>query len=66
MSILFDVIKKVKGKDIEKVTYITHEMRLKECRTCDKLLLTGNCSICGCFVKDKSKYKEESCPQNKW
>lgn len=66
MSILFDVIKTVKGKNIDKVTPITHTIRLDTCSQCKKLMRTGNCSICGCFVMDKAKYKEESCPLKKW
>lgn len=27
---------------------------------------SGNCKICGCFVNEKTKYKDESCPLNKW
>jgi len=39
---------------------------------CDKYLkLTGNCKVCGCFVKAKTKIKKrgnhiEKCPLNKW
>ena len=66
MSVLFDVIKTAKGKSIEKVTPITHSVRYGICRQCDDLMITGNCKICGCFVKDKTKCKQEKCPNGKW
>lgn len=66
MSLLFDVIKTTKGKSIAKVTPITHSVRYNICKNCDNYLITGNCKICGCFVKDKTKYKFEQCPQKKW
>jgi hypothetical protein len=30
------------------------------------LFNTGNCKICGCFVVEKAKYKDELCPIGKW
>jgi hypothetical protein len=30
------------------------------------LIKTGNCKICGCFVKLKTEYKDENCPLGKW
>jgi|DEB0MinimDraft_10_1074344.scaffolds.fasta_scaffold02741_4 hypothetical protein len=30
------------------------------------LTKTGNCKMCGCFVKLKTEYKDENCPLNKW
>lgn len=66
MSLLFDVIKKAKGKSIEKVNTNERLKRLTECKNCEHLLVTGNCKICGCFVTDKTKYKTEKCPINKW
>ena len=66
MSLLFDAVKTVKGKSIEKVTPITKNIRLDTCNACKRLMKTGNCSICGCFVRDKTNYKTEKCPINKW
>ena len=66
MSLLIDIIKKTKGKTIEKVCENTQKLRYAKCRTCENLLSTGNCKVCGCFVKDKAKYKGEQCPINKW
>jgi|1_EtaG_2_1085319.scaffolds.fasta_scaffold307932_2 hypothetical protein len=66
MSLLIDVIKKAKGKSIEKVMPIVRQKRLEVCNKCDELLKTGNCKKCGCFVSDKTKYKGERCPLNKW
>lgn len=66
MSLLIDLVKKVKGKPTDKVTVALYERRVATCKRCPKLLPTGNCSVCGCFVKDKAKYVGESCPLGKW
>lgn len=39
--------------------------RLEVCNTCP-LMQGGACTICGCFIKAKTKVKEEFCPENKW
>lgn len=66
MSLLFDIVKQVKGKSIEKTDIDTYKLRIATCKGCPELFPTGNCKICGCFVKDKAQYKEEKCPKNKW
>ncbi len=66
MSLIIDTVKKIKGKSTDKVTVETHKARLSKCYSCPSLLITGNCSTCGCFVKDKAKYIDESCPEKKW
>ena len=66
MSLLIDLVKKAKGKPTDKVTIALYERRIATCKGCPKLLPTGNCSVCGCFVKDKAKYVWESCPLKKW
>ena len=66
MSLLIDLVKKAKGKPTDKVTSSLHERRVAICGACPKLLPTGNCSVCGCFVKDKAKYVGEKCPIGKW
>lgn len=40
--------------------------RLDTCNGCDKLLSTGNCSVCFCYVKFKTKVRQEKCPLGKW
>lgn len=53
-----------------KVEYSTPEIqkkRLDICNGCPKLNKTINqCNECGCFVKQKVKYKKSSCPLGKW
>ena len=66
MSLLIDIVKNVKGKSTDKVSVDLHSTRVSICNKCPKLLITGNCSVCGCFVKDKAKYKNEKCPLKKW
>jgi hypothetical protein len=71
MSLLIDVVKRARGKNIDKVDYATYCQRLKKCNGCvisgkKGVLPTGNCRECGCFVKDKANYKDEKCPLNKW
>jgi hypothetical protein len=66
MSLLIDMVKNIKGKPTDKVSVDTHKARVSKCYSCPSLLITGNCSICGCFVKDKAKYVGESCPDGKW
>nr|WP_235596206.1 DUF6171 family protein [Leptospira weilii] len=29
-------------------------------------MLSERCSVCGCFVRLKTKLKQESCPIKKW
>ncbi|EKR55197.1 DUF6171 family protein (plasmid) [Leptospira interrogans] len=43
--------------------------RLEICLSCSLLLkgfLSERCSVCGCFVRLKTKLKQESCPIKKW
>lgn len=45
----------------------TYSTRLETCMSCPKLLtLTNQCGECLCFVKLKTKLKQESCPLLKW
>ena len=66
MSLLFDVIKKIKGKDIRKAYFNLRQFRVSTCKNCKHFLRTGNCNICGCFIVDKSSYLLEQCPIKKW
>ena len=66
MSLLIDLVKQAKGKSTDKVTQSLYDKRIAICRICPKKMITGNCSVCGCFVKDKAKYVGESCPIKKW
>lgn len=43
------------------------ESRRAECDSCEHLFKpTGSCKICKCFVKAKTKLKNQSCPVGKW
>ena len=43
----------------------TRKMRLDICRKCPKYIsLTGNCRICGCFMRVKTSIAKLSCPDN--
>lgn len=66
MSFLFDGFQKIRGKSTEKVDASIKLKRLDICGKCPKLLKTGNCGECGCFVNYKTDYKDERCPLNKW
>lgn len=51
----------------EKVVPELAQKRLAICLNCKELFrLTGNCKKCGCFVREKVKYKTERCPLGKW
>jgi hypothetical protein len=44
-----------------------YRRRLAICMGCPKLIkLTKSCSICGCFVDEKSNCAPEKCPLGKW
>ena len=46
-----------------------YDARMKICRECPqlKIKLTGPyCIICGCNVKAKSSFPNQSCPLGKW
>jgi hypothetical protein len=43
------------------------DKRLRICNGCVNLFKpTGNCKLCGCFVKVKTKLKNQKCPIEKW
>ncbi len=42
------------------------QKRLTICNSCDFLLITRNCSKCGCFVDAKTKVIRGKCPIGKW
>ena len=66
MSLLIDLIKKGKGKPIDKVPDEIFESRMEICNECPLQMWTGNCKTCGCFVADKTRYADEECPNGKW
>jgi hypothetical protein len=71
MSVFFDAFKIVKGDSIEKVSKDIWKSRLEKCRDCvtdGEWTVSGNgrCKLCGCFVNQKTKYADESCPKGEW
>lgn len=43
------------------------QSRLNTCLGCDRLNQTlQQCKECGCFVRAKTKFKQEKCPLGKW
>lgn len=66
MSLLIDLTKTVQGKSTDKVDAQTKKDRITKCNGCPNLFLGLNCKLCGCFVSDKTNYKDESCPEGKW
>ena len=66
MSLLFDLVKNVQGKPTDKVSLEVYDVRKSICNSCPKRMITGNCSVCGCFTNDKTKYSDEECPLGNW
>lgn len=41
--------------------------RRQICAACDdKIDITNQCSICGCWIKAKTMYTKSKCPVDKW
>lgn len=70
MSFLFDAFKFLKGDSIGKVSQEKKEERINICKSCKNLstyfVKEEACNICGCIISEKTKYKDEKCPINKW
>lgn len=83
MSLLIDLTKSVRGKDIEKVSPRIQQARMGVCNACPHQnrtfkscggFLTGGKVIhegeekelCGCYLPDKTTYKDDGCPLGKW
>jgi len=39
-----------------------YSARLRMCRDCPRLIGGHTCSLCGCFVRVRAKFKEKGCP----
>ena len=49
------------------VTNEIYEDRMAICKACVYYSKTlGNCTVCKCFMKIKSRISSQSCPQNYW
>jgi recombinational DNA repair protein RecR len=44
----------------------TAQSRINHCKKCTNYTLTGQCSLCLCFMRLKVRMKNESCPDGKW
>ena len=45
----------------------TYKERITICKGCEHYFkLTGNCKLCGCFMKVKHKLAMAECPIGKW
>jgi len=71
MSVFFDLFKLAKGDSYKKVSKELWKERLEICRNCvidNEWGVTpiGTCKLCGCFVNQKTKYVDESCPKGDW
>ena len=64
---LFDIATNAaKGID-QSVPEEVAKYRLDICNNCPRLFApTGNCKDCGCFVRAKTKIKQEACPNGYW
>lgn len=54
------------NKNIGRVETKVATERLSICKECPKLLPTGNCKECGCFMNIKVKLPIAACPLGKW
>ena len=55
------------NKKMGRVDAETYKNRIETCKNCPELIkLTFQCKKCGCFMKEKSKLANASCPLNKW
>lgn len=55
-----------KGVD-QSVPEAVAKQRQDICNDCEhRIKVTNQCSECGCFLAAKTKFKQESCPLQKW
>lgn len=54
------------NKNIGRVKTDIAAERYAICKECPMLLPTGNCKECGCFMSQKVKLPNASCPLHKW
>jgi hypothetical protein len=54
------------NKNLGRVENTIQAERMAICKACPKLLPTGNCSECGCFMSQKTKLPNAECPLHKW
>lgn len=64
-----DIIKDTLTGNAQFVEDETFNKRVSICEKCEHYtqlipLTGGNCSLCGCFIRKKNKYKQSQCPDN--
>lgn len=65
-SILKIAANAVQGVEQDVPDYIKNE-RMSECYRCPFLNESlMQCKSCGCFVKVKTEFRQEECPEGKW
>jgi len=42
------------------------KVRFELCNSCDHMMITGQCTKCGCFMRLKTKLAHAKCPIGKW
>lgn len=40
--------------------------RMSQCLTCTHIAQNFDCTICGCPINEKTKWKSEKCPKGRW
>lgn len=51
----------------KKTSYSERMQRMEVCLKCPHSINKWfECDVCGCPIEDKSKWKSETCPQNRW
>jgi hypothetical protein len=45
---------------------LNKDKRLATCMACEHLQEDLTCGVCGCYVKVKTKWRTEECPEGKW
>lgn len=64
---IFDVVKDTINGTVEKTEANVSSKRIEICNICpDYKSSLRTCMKCGCYIPQKVKYKEASCPLGKW
>jgi hypothetical protein len=64
---IFDVIKDTLSGTVKKTSSELSKERIAICNICPENNKTFNiCQRCGCYIPNKVKYEQSTCPLNKW
>ena len=67
-NIIKDGSKIVKNK-FELINSSEFEKRIQTCTTCEHVRVRGKeirCSLCGCYMRQKARFKSAQCPRKLW